>query len=67
MSFNIELLIIGIGIAEILLLLLAILILYAVGKFGQNTSLGFWGSIILSLFISPLLVFLIILIFLKRK
>lgn len=55
------------GTPEILVILVAFGLLYGVGKFGQNTSLGFWGSVMLSIVLTPLIVFFIILIFLKQK
>lgn len=55
------------GISEILIVLLGILIFWAVANFGKNTSLGFWGSLLLAIFTTPIIAFLIILIFFKRR
>ena len=55
------------GIPEILVLLLGILIFWAVANFGKNTSLGFWGSLLLAIFTTPVIAFFIILIFFRKR
>lgn len=55
------------GIPEILVLLLGILIFWSVANFGKNTSLGFWGSLLLAIFTTPVIAFFIILIFFRKR
>ncbi len=55
------------GISEIFVLLIALLIFWSVANFGKNTSLGFWGSLLLAIFTTPIIAFLIILIFFRKR
>jgi hypothetical protein len=55
------------GIAEILLILICLALIIAVANYGKDTALGYWGTVVLALFTSPLVAFLIIWIFLKNK
>ncbi|KIA91683.1 hypothetical protein OC25_20180 [Pedobacter kyungheensis] len=54
------------GIIEILVILVGIAILLAVANYGKNTSLGYFGSLLLAIFTTPLIAFFIILIFFKK-
>ncbi|QIL38377.1 hypothetical protein G7074_03235 [Pedobacter sp. HDW13] len=54
------------GIIEILVILIGIAILLAVANYGKNTSLGYFGSLLLAIFTTPLIAFFIILIFFKK-
>ncbi len=54
------------GIIEILVILVGIAILLAVASYGKNTSLGYFGSLLLAIFTTPLIAFFIILIFFKK-
>ncbi len=53
-------------IAEIILVLIGFLFIYGVAQFGRNTSLGFWGSLFLAIITTPVIAFIIILIFFRR-
>lgn len=58
-----------IGIPEIIILILGLFIVYlywAVAKYGKKTSLGFGGALILALFTSPIIAYLIIFFFFPR-
>lgn len=55
------------GTTEILILLIAVLIFWSVANFGKNTSLGFWGSLLLAIFTTPVIAFFIILIFFRKR
>jgi len=46
---------------------ITILIFWAIGNMGKNTILGVWGSIGLAIVTTPVIAFLIIIIFFKRK
>lgn len=54
------------GIIEILVILIGIAILLAVANYGKNTSLGYFGSLLLAIFTTPLIAFFIILIFFRK-
>ena len=54
------------GIVEILLLLLVISLLYALGRYGKDTWFGFGGSVLLGIFTTPLIAFVIISFFFKK-
>lgn len=58
----------NIGTPEIIVLLLFIgLIFWAIGNYGRDTVLGFWGSILVALFTTPLVAFLIIFVLRNRN
>ena len=56
-----------IGVQEGLLILIAILIIVAVGNYSRNTRLGYWGSVLVAILGSPLLAFIVIFILRNRK
>ncbi len=60
------LLYLNIGGAEWLLILVALVMVIALGNYGKGTWFGYWGSIFLSLAASPILAF-IILYFIKKS
>jgi Mn2+/Fe2+ NRAMP family transporter len=53
-------------IISVLLLALLIYIYYRIGKYGENTSFGLVGSILLAVFLTPIFA-IIILFFVKQK
>ena len=55
------------GLAEILLILVAIGLLYALGRYGKETRLGFGGSVLLGIFTTPIVAFIIIAVFFKKN
>lgn len=57
----------NIGIPEIVLMLIILLIIMAVGNYGKNTALGYWGSVLLSVLSTPLVAFIIISIIKSRS
>ncbi|WP_168202361.1 hypothetical protein [Pedobacter sp. KBS0701] len=54
------------GIIEIVLALLIISVLYALGRYGRDTWFGFGGSILLGIFTTPLIAFIVISFFFKK-
>jgi ABC-type transport system involved in multi-copper enzyme maturation permease subunit len=54
------------GAAEILVVLIGLILIIALGNYGRNTALGYWGSILLSIIVTPVIAFFII-SYLKRK
>jgi hypothetical protein len=46
---------------------IGIIICYAIGKYGKDTQLGFWGSFLLCFLISPLIVFIILFVIKNNK
>lgn len=50
----------NIGSYELILLVVAILLIAAVGQYGKNTALGYWGSILLAIFTTPVVAFIVI-------
>lgn len=57
----------GLGILEIILIVVAFLFVIALGNYGRNTALGYWGSILLALLSTPVVAFIIISILRYRK
>lgn len=55
------------GIGEVILIVIVILLIWAIGNLGKNTPLGVTGSIALAIFTTPVIAFLIIMIFFKPK
>jgi len=62
-----------IGIPEILVIVLGLLVCaiiiylyWAVADYGRNTSLGFGGSLLLSIFTSPVIAYLLLLLFFEQ-
>ena len=56
----------NIGGAEIILVIVAILLIVAIGRYGKDTALGYWGSILLAIFTTPIIAFIVI-TFLKLR
>ncbi|RZL46117.1 MAG: hypothetical protein EOP00_15975 [Pedobacter sp.] len=56
-----------IDISTILITAIALLLLWAVVNYGKNTVLGIWGTLGLAIFTTPIIAFIIILIFFKPK
>ncbi|MEJ2902316.1 hypothetical protein WAE58_07760 [Pedobacter panaciterrae] len=50
----------SIGTGKIVLILVAIAMLWALGRYGRDTRIGFGGVILLGLFLTPLIAFIII-------
>lgn len=57
----------NLGIIEIVFVLITLLIIIAVGNYGKNTALGYWGSVLLSVLSTPLVAFIIISILKSRS
>ncbi|MEO6977832.1 MAG: hypothetical protein ABI113_05610 [Mucilaginibacter sp.] len=56
----------NIGGAELILIIVAILLIVAIGRYGKDTALGYWGSILLAIFTTPIIAFIVI-TFLKLR
>jgi len=56
-----------IGGQEWLLILIGILTIVALGNYGRNTPLGYWGSVLLAMLGTPLVAFIVIFILRNRK
>ena len=63
-----------IGLSEIFVIIIGLLILsiviylyWAVANYGRNTALGFWGSLVLAIFTSPIMAYFIILLFFPQQ
>lgn len=50
----------NLGITEFGILAVILMFIVALGNYGRNTALGYWGSVLLSIIRSPLGAFLII-------
>jgi len=57
----------NLGIPEMVFMLIILLIIMAVGNYGKNTALGYWGSVLLSVLSTPLVAFIIISILKSRS
>lgn len=57
----------SLGKAELIIIAILLIPILALGNFGRNTALGYWGSVLLSIFSTPLGAFLIILYLKTRK
>jgi len=57
----------NIGAPEIILIIVALFFVIAIGNYGKDTALGYWGSILLSIFVTPLVAFIVITILKFRK
>ena len=57
----------NIGGAEIILVIVAILLIVAIGRYGKDTALGYWGSILLAIFTTPIIAFIVITFLNVRK
>lgn len=58
----------NLGVPEILILLLVLLLFhFVVADYGKSTILGYWGSLMLSIFLSPFAAIVIIWIMKARK
>ena len=58
----------NLGITEIILIIsLFLLMIIAMGNYGKNTALGYWGSVLLSILSSPIVALIIISILKARK
>lgn len=50
----------NIGGPEIILLIFVLFAIIAIGNYGRNTQLGYWGSVLLCLFSSPIIGFAVV-------
>jgi len=58
----------NIGVPELLIVLVfGFFLLIVIGKYGRNTALGYWGSVLLAIFTTPLIAFLVILVLRRKK
>ena len=57
---------IGIGAQEVLLIITSLLFIVLIGNYGKNTVFGYWGSVLLAMFTTPIIAF-IILYYVKSK
>jgi hypothetical protein len=57
----------NIGGAEIILVIVAILLIVAIGRYGKESALGYWGSILLAIFTTPVIAFIVITFLKFRK
>jgi hypothetical protein len=57
----------SLGKAELIIIAVALIPILALGNYGRGTALGYWGSVLLSIFSTPLIAFIIILYLKTRK
>ena len=58
----------NVGTPELTILLAGLLfLLIAVGNFGKDTPLGYWGSILLSVIATPVVGFFVVLLLRSRR
>lgn len=50
----------NLGAIEIIIFVVALLLILALGNYGRNTALGYWGSILLALVSTPIIAFIVI-------
>lgn len=53
-------LLLNLGAIEIIIFVVALLLILALGNYGRNTALGYWGSILLALVSTPIIAFIVI-------
>jgi hypothetical protein len=56
----------GLGAQEVLLIIVSLLFVVLLGNYGKNTVFGYWGSVLLAMFTTPIIAF-IILYYVKNK
>jgi ABC-type transport system involved in multi-copper enzyme maturation permease subunit len=56
----------NLGGGEVLIVVLALFFIIALGNYGKDTIFGYWGSVLLAIFTTPLIAF-IILAYVKSK
>lgn len=52
--------ILNIGMADVAIILIILLVILALANYGRHTTLGYWGSLLIAIFCTPLGAFLII-------
>jgi uncharacterized membrane protein len=57
----------NLGSVEIGILLFLLLVIIAIGNYGKNTALGYWGSVLLALVSTPVVAFIVILVLRSRN
>ncbi|PRY53234.1 hypothetical protein B0I27_104244 [Arcticibacter pallidicorallinus] len=58
----------NIGTSEVVILLVIVLLMViAIGHYGRNTILGYWGSIIVAILASPLVAFIVVFMLRRKK
>lgn len=57
----------GISVPEIFLLLMVLFMIHMIGLYGRNTSLGYFGSVLVSCFASPLVGFAVVYYLINKK
>jgi hypothetical protein len=59
---------VNVGTAEFtIILLIALALIVGIGNYGRNTALGYWGSVLLAIFSTPLVAFAVIFFLKSRK
>ena len=56
----------GVGFLAIVMVVWLLLIV-ALGNYGRNTELGYWGSVLLAIFTTPVIAFIVILVLKSNK
>lgn len=54
------------GGMELVIVLISLLLIIVLGNYGKDTALGYWGTILLSVFLTPI-VALAVVLYLKNK
>jgi hypothetical protein len=55
------------GAGELVYIIIYVLLVFAAGNYGRNTALGFLGSILLAIFFTPLIAFIVIVILRAKR
>jgi hypothetical protein len=50
----------GIGVPEMIFIVMGVLFIIAVGNYGRDTQLGYLGSVLLAIITSPIVAFIVI-------
>lgn len=56
----------GLGVQEVLLIIVSLMFIVLLGNYGKNIVFGYWGSVLLAMFTTPIIAF-IILYYVKNK
>jgi hypothetical protein len=58
---------INFGAVELVYIIIYVLLVFTIGNYGRNTVLGYLGSILLAIFFTPLIAFIVIVILRAKR
>ena len=57
---------IDIGAQELIIILLILILIIPLAKYGKDTALGYWGTVLLAIFASPLIALIVVFVLRRR-